>query len=356
MRLRFPAARAAVALALAAGLSGCASLSYYGHLLSGQTQVLQARTPIPEVIADPDTDAALRERLQRVDQARRFAVDALALPDSGSYRSYVELDRRYVLWNVFAAPEFSLEAHQWCNWLYGCFAYRGYYDEAAAERAAERLSAQGKGTHVGGVPAYSTLGWFDDPLLWSMMYWDDDTLIETLFHELAHERFFLKGDTAFNESYATFVGQAGLRRWAESRGLPPPATNTQQQRRADFVALVLATRERLEALYAQPLAVPAKRARKAEIIEAMRLQYRLMRDQEWDGWGGYDHWFDAPINNAKLLTVGLYNRWVPAFAALFASVDRDWSAFHAAVEALGEQPQEARERALERLSRAQQGE
>lgn len=347
------AARGLGLVVMAVCLSGCTSLAYYGHLLKGQTQVLQAREPIPEVIADPDTDAALRDRLQRVDQARRFAVEALSLPDSGSYRSYVELDRRYVLWNVFAAPEFAMQAHEWCNWLYGCFAYRGYYDKAAAEREARRLSEQGKDTHVGGVPAYSTLGWFDDPLLWSMMYWDDDTLIATLFHELAHERFFLSGDTAFNESYATFVGETGLRQWAESRGLPPPAADKQRQRRSDFVALVQSTRQRLEALYAGPLAVEAMRRRKAEIIDDMRRRYRAMRDAQWGGWGGYDDWFNAPINNAKLLTVGLYHQWVPAFAALFDSIGRDWDAFHEAVEAIAQLPEPARERRLEALMAGQ---
>lgn len=352
---RLSGLRALLAAGLGLWLSGCSAMAYYGHLIKGQTEVLSARTPIAEVVADPETDATLRARLQRVDQARGFAVAQLALPESGSYRSYVELDRRYVLWNVFAAPEFSMQAYQWCNWLYGCFAYRGYYRHARAQREATRLNAQGMDTHIGGVPAYSTLGWFDDPLLWSMMYWDDHTLLETLFHELAHERLFLKGDTAFNESYASFVGEEGLRQWAASRGLPPPSAAVQRQRRNAFVALVEDARQQLETLYNRPLSIDAMRSRKAEFIEALRARYRRLRDTEWEGWGGYDHWFEAPINNAKLLTIGLYHQWVPAFAALFAEVDEDWSAFHAAVEALADAPPEERRNRLEQLAGQQSG-
>lgn len=333
---------------LALPLGGC-QLGYFGHLAAGQIEVLRARQPIDTLVAAPDTDPALRTRLEAVRDARAFAVEALALPDSGSFGSFVQLDRAYVLWNVFAAPELSLQPKQWCYLFQGCLAYRGYYDQTRARIEADRLDDEGFDTYVSGVPAYSTLGWFDDPLLWSMLYWDDATLIETVFHELAHERFYAEGDTAFNESYATFVGREGLRRWRAERADAPPTNIAQRCRRADFVALVSDTRETLEAVYAQEAPDAVKRTAKRAAIDDLRARYRDMRDRRWGGFDGYDPWFEAPINNAKLLPVGLYHRWVPAFAALFAETGGDWTRFHERVESLAALAPEARSQRLEEL-------
>ena len=341
--------RAAATAAAALLLAGC-QLGYFGHLARGQMAVLEARQPIDALVADADIDPELRRRLAMVAEARRFAVTALALPDSDSYRSFVRLERDYVLWNVFAAPAFSLEPHRWCYLFYGCFAYRGYYDEALAEGEAERLAETGLDVHVGGVPAYSTLGWFDDPLLWSMLYWDDDTLLATVFHELAHERFYLAGDTAFNESFATFVGSEGLRRWAAARGVDAPDTSAGRQRRERFVGLIQETRDELGALYAQDdLPADTMRRRKAAIIAALRARYRALREGPWADFAGYDRWFAEPINNAKLLPVGLYHRWVPAFRRLFEAADGDWPAFYRTVKALGALPSDARADVLDAL-------
>lgn len=329
-------------------LGGC-QLGYFGHLAAGQIEVLRARQPIEALLADSGTDPALRARLETVRAARAFAVEALALPDSGSFDSFVQLDRAYVLWNVFAAPELSLQPKQWCYPFQGCFAYRGYYDRRLAREEAERLAAAGFDTYVSGVPAYSTLGWFDDPLLWSMLYWDDATLIETVFHELAHERLYVADDTAFNESYATFVGREGLRQWRAVSDDAPPVEAAQRCRRADFVALVSETRANLEAVYAQDAPDAVKRAAKHAAIDDLRERYRRLRDTRWGGYDGYDAWFEEAINNAKLLPVGLYHRWVPAFGALFAETG-DWTRFHERVEALAGRAPGARQRRLEALA------
>jgi predicted aminopeptidase len=342
--------RIAAALLLAASapltLGACGNLGYYAHLLGGQVQVLRAREAISDVVNDPQRDQRLRERLALVAEARVFAVDALGLPDGRSYTSYVELDRPHVLWNVFAAPEFSLQAHQWCYLFYGCFSYRGYYEQARAEQKAAALEARGLDVHVGGVSAYSTLGWFSDPVLSSMMHWDDAMLIGTVFHELAHELYYIRDDTAFNESFATFVEEEGLRQWSASRGETLPDRSQGRMRHAGFVALVRGAREDLQTLYAQTLPVEEMRARKAERIESLRMEYRRMRDEAWGGWSGYDRWFESPINNAKLLPVGLYHQWVPAFEALYAELDGNWAAFYAEVAVIGGLSTEAR---LERL-------
>lgn len=343
--LRFP-----LAAALGVGLSGCSTLGYYGQLARGQYQMLSAREPIAKLIADPRSDPQLRRRLETAAAARAFASGQLALPRNASYTQYADLHRPYATWNVFAAAEFSVEPRQHCYPLVGCLAYRGYFDRERADAEAARLAGQGLDTWVGGSTAYSSLGWFADPVLNTMLRWDDDELAGTIFHELAHQRAFARGDTEFNESYATFVQREGLREWHAARGLAPAGDARDAQRR-EFEVLVLATRERLRALYALPLGDPEKRARKAAEIERLRRDYRERR-AAWGADPGWDGWIEAPINNAKLLPFGLYDRWVPAFAALFARAAGDWSVFHADCARLAGLAPAARRRELEALGAA----
>lgn len=342
---------AATLFAAAAGLSlsACSTIGYYGHLARGEYTLLAARQPIATLIADPRTDASLRQRLQLAAQARAFASARLALPDNASYTSYADLKRPYATWNVFAAPEFSVDAVTRCYPLVGCLAYRGYFDRVRAEAESARLKAQGLDVWIGGSAAYSTLGWFADPILNTMLRWDDDDLAATIFHELAHQRLFAKGDTEFNESFATFVQHEGLREWRAARGLPPPSDDAQQQ--ADgFERLVLDARQRLRTLYATGLPADTLRARKRDEIERMRRDYFALRDTQWHGHGVYDEWISSDINNAKLLPFGLYRRWVPAFAALFAQQGRHWPQFYEAAEQIARLDAAARMQALERLA------
>ncbi|MDF3931697.1 aminopeptidase [Pseudomonas citronellolis] len=329
-------------------LGGCSTVGYYGQLGSGQLKLLNAREPVAEVVADPSRDAKLRERLALSQQAREYASAELGLPDNRSYRVYSDIHRPYVVWNVFAAPELSLQPLTHCFPIAGCVAYRGFYAEAGANAEAKRLQAQGWDVFVGGVEAYSTLGWFDDPIISSMLRWDDQRLAETLFHELGHQRYYLPGDTAFNESYASFVEQEGGRRWRASRGLPAEDSSRVRQRES-FTRLVLDTRERLQALYASPVGDEAKRAGKAAEFERLRRDYRELCRREWAGKCPYDAWVNGPLNNAKLLPFGLYDQWVPAFATLFRQVGGNWQAFYARVEKLGALPAAQRQAALEQL-------
>lgn len=329
-------------------LAGCSSVSYYGQLAQGQWQLLQAREPVEKIIADPTRDAGLREHLARSQLARRFASEHLHLPDNKSYRLYADLGRPYVVWNVFATDEFSLEPVTHCFPIAGCVAYRGYYSPGGARGEAALQRQAGKDVYLSGVEAYSTLGWFDDPILGSMLGWGDERLATLIFHELAHQRFYVKDDTEFNESYASFVEQEGTRQWRAARGLPPESVS-QSARRDQFIRLVLETRERLKALYRQPLSAEVMRARKAAEFERLRRDYRQMRDEQWAGDKRFDGWVNGPMNNAKLLPFGLYDQWVPAFAALFRQVNGDWPAFYQAVEKLGGLPVEPRKAALRRL-------
>ncbi|MFF7707227.1 aminopeptidase [Pseudomonas sp. NPDC007930] len=337
-----------VPLALLLALSGCDSLRYYGQLAEGQVALLRAREPVEQVIAAPGTSAALRQRLATALEARRFASEQLHLPDNRSYRLYADIQRPFVVWNVFATGEFSLQPLTHCFPIAGCVAYRGYYDQNAARGAAALLRAEGQDVYVGGVETYSTLGWFDDPIISTMARWGDERLATLIFHELAHQRFYVKNDTEFNESYATFVEQQGTRQWRAAHGLPAEDAGPARQRE-QFVRLVLATRERLAALYQQPLAPAAMRAAKQAEFERLRRDYRQLKASQWGGQTGFDGWINGPMSNAKLLPFGLYDQWVPAFAQLFEAQGRDWQRFFSAVEQLGALPAPARKARLQQL-------
>ncbi len=326
--------RALATAAAGVALAGCSTLGYYAHLAAGEAAVLRARRPIKQVIADPDTRPALRQRLQLALRARAFASDVLKLPRNKSYTTYADIHRRFVMWNVFATPALSVKPIEHCFPIAGCVAYQGFYQHDRAEALAEKLKKKGDDVWIGGVPAYSTLGHFADPLLSTMDEWSDDEMIGTIFHELAHQEFYVKNDTAFNESFATFVQREGLRQWHADNHLPPPDPAVAERQR-QFTELVLATRRKLQALYAGDLSDAEKLQRKRAVFAHMRQQYQHLRDTTWHGYRGYDHWFDAPLNNARLVPFGLYDRGVPAFAALFRKCDGDWTRFYAAVRRIG---------------------
>ena len=328
----------ALATLLAFGiLGGCSTLGYYGHLAAGEMAVLRARQPIPKLIENPETPPALRTRLQLALRARTFASNRLDLPRNKSYTTYADIHRPFVMWNVFATPALSLQPVEHCFPIAGCVAYQGFYHKTRAEALANRLAKKGDDVWIGGVPAYSTLGHFADPLLSSMDRWSTDELIGTIFHELAHQKIYVKNDTAFNESYATFVQREGLREFLADGHLPPPdpAAAVRQQQ---FTQLVLATRAQLKELYASDLPDAVKLQRKQQAFTRLLLQYTHLRDGEWHGFKGYDDWFDAPLNNAKLLPFGLYDRGVPAFAALFKRCAGDWTRFYTEVRKIGNEP------------------
>ena len=334
-------------------ISGCESIVYYGQAAQGQMSLLLARESIAERLSQPTIPDAERRKLQLVLDARAFAEQTLLLEAGESYLSYVELDRPFVLWNVFAAPEFSTSPVNWCYPIAGCVSYRGYFAETAAQHAAERLAEDGFDVYSGGVDAYSTLGWFADPLPSSVLRRSEQGLVGLLFHELAHRRVYVPGDTTFNESFATFVEQEGLRRWLQVNAQSAAQEEVSQQlaladsTQGQFVALVTRYRDRLTALYAESLEPMQMRARKDAIRQELRDEYAVLRDQ-W-GYAGYDRWFAGPLNNAQLSTVASYNELVPAFAALLDGVGGDLERFYGRVMALAESPEEERREVLESL-------
>lgn len=341
--------RAALLLCLLLG--GCSTLGYVGHLGKGQLALLRQQQPVSELLASPATDAALREQLKRLSAARDFASDQLLLPRNRSYTRYVALDREYVSWVVIAAAEFSLEPVPLCLPIAGCVPYRGYFVHELAQREAAKLSERGFDTWVGGVAAYSTLGWFADPLLSSMLRDGTDAAVATVFHELAHQWLYVRDDTAFNESLASFVEQQGLREWRRARGLPVADASADLQT-ALFRSELQGLMDSLQTLYAAPLTDAAKRQAKAEAFDAFLRQYRARQTDDGPHSSRLDAWMDGPLNNAALQPQRLYDAWLPAFARLFDGVGGDWAAFQAHVEALARLPRVARDRRLAVLAGA----
>ena len=335
-------------------LAGCADLAYYRQAALGQWALWQARQPVAEALANPAASPELRRRLATAQELRAFASAELALPDNASYQAYADLGRPWVVKNVFAAPELSLEPHQWCFWIVGCLSYRGYFDAEAAYRLADDLRASGEDVYVAEVAAYSTLGWFDDPLLNTFIYWPAGRLAELIFHELAHQRLYIADDSAFNEAFATAVGRLGAERWLERRGAAREREDyvADYRRRQEFLQLVATTRERLAALYAAAGDEAGKRAAKQRILAELRDRYQDLKRQ-WGGYAGYDRWFNQDLNNAKLAGISTYHRLVPAFLALYEREGRNFTAFYRAAEAIEKLPSEQRSETLSGLAKVE---
>jgi len=332
-------------------LGGCGNFSYYLQSVSGQLEIWRREAPIERLLEDAATTPALKAQLQRVLRIRDYATRELGLPDNRSYRSYADLARPFVVWNVFAAAEFSVEPRQWCFPLAGCVNYKGYFDETEARSYARTVAAEGYDVYIGGVPAYSTIGWFADPVLNTFIHYPEPELARLLFHELAHQVVYVKDDTVFNESFAVVVEQAGVERWLATYGNAADRERyVQLQRyRADFRKLITQTREELAKLYASDARPEQKRRLKAEAFAALKREH-LHRKLDWGGFSGYDRWFAQPLGNAHLAAVSIYTQQVPAFQALLQQLDGDLPRFYAAVRELAELPAATRTARLAALA------
>jgi predicted aminopeptidase len=323
---------------LTALLAACKGAGFYRQAIDGHLDLLARARPIAEIVADPATDTALKQRLTVMEHSRVFASRELKLPDNGSYTRYAELDRPYALWNVFAAPKLSLTLKQWCFPVAGCVSYRGYFSHDAALEAADALRAEGYDVYVGGVAAYSTLGWSEDPLTSPMLARSDAEAVALMFHELAHQRLYVRDDTAFNESFAVAVEHEGMRRWLKTvdEGERYARFREKQARRDEVIATALDYRTQLAQLYASSATETEKLAEKERILEALRREAAARRERGQDG--GLGAWLEKDLNNAKLASLGLYHRHVPAFERLLAEHDGDLEAFYRAAEELAHRP------------------
>jgi predicted aminopeptidase len=314
--------------------SGCAGLGYYAQSIHGQLSLLAKRKPIAALSESPELSEEQRNTLRTVLDIRSFASEELRLPDNASYRTYAELGRPYVVWNVFATPEFSLQPKVWCFPIVGCVSYRGYFSENRAEAYAEQLRGAGFDTYVGGVRAFSTLGWFADPVLSTMLDQSPAALAAVIFHELAHQRLYLKGETGFNEAFAVTVEREGVQRWLRARDRLPALEDYRRKgvQRESFLTLIDTTRRQLTALYRQPIEAERKRQQKALILQG--LQQAVARNKLLSEARDYERWLASGLNNAKLASVATYYDLVPAFQRLLAFQEDDLAAFYRASEVL----------------------
>ncbi len=342
---------ASLALTFGFLLSSCSGLDFYRQAILGHLDLLDRRVPVQRMIADQQTPLELRVRLETLQKVRDFAVSKLALPDNASYRSYADLRRPYVVWNVFAAPELSLEPERWCYPVVGCLSYRGYYARADADRLAAELERRGLDVWVAGVPAYSSLGWFDDPLLNTFVHWPEGRVVELVFHELAHQKIHVANDTTFNESFATAVAMLGADLWLDSCGTAQARREFQRtrERREEFLALMLRYRVALEHVYESPLPDPEKRLRKRALQDGLAAEYRAWRNEN-GGYDGYDRVVALGPNNAWFSALSAYQSFVPAFGAVFESANRDFERFYAMVEDIARLEKIERHRCLRALS------
>ncbi|WP_018410854.1 aminopeptidase [Methyloversatilis thermotolerans] len=339
------------AVLLSALLTGCSSgitPYYYWQTARGQMELWRSAQDVSAVIADPGTPEALRLRLAEAQRIRDWASQALSLPDNGSYRRYADIGRPFVVWNVFATQALSIRPEQSCFPIAGCVSYRGFFAEEDARAYADTLSRRGLDVHVSGIPAYSTLGWFDDPLLSTFIHYPDTELVRLIVHELAHQVVYVRDDTEFNESFASAVEEEGVRRWLAlpDRQALAERFERAQEMRAGFAALVTRYREALDALYASEASEAEKLVDKKRLIDALGADYRAMRDHRWNGFRGYDRWFAQDINNATLASIGLYTGAKPAFARLIAECDGDMPRVWERMRALAALPRDERRAAL----------
>jgi predicted aminopeptidase len=349
------AATALVAGASVCLTSGCSTIGYYAQSVVGHLEILQAARPVPKVLGDAATSAALKARLELSQRIRDFAVGELGEPENASYRRYADLHRPAAVWNVVAAPELSLAPKTWCFAIVGCVGYRGYYEQGRADALAAELRTEGLDVAVYPVPAYSTLGrlpgldFFADPLLNTFIGYPEGELARLVFHELAHQVAFAPGDTQFNESFASTVEKIGAERWLAERAGPDARAEHEraEARREDFRALTGRYREELARLYASSASDDAKRAGKAAVLARLRAEYATLRDSRWSGYAGYDSWFER-ANNAAFGVLASYTGLVPAFERVFEREGRDFARFYGEVRRIAALPAAERRATLER--------
>jgi len=348
--LRHSGPLAVISALLSLLLAACAGPGYYVQAVGGHLELMRERQQVAEILSAAQTDPALRGRLELATELREFAVRELGLPDNGSYTRFVRTGRDAVTWNVVATPELSLEARRWCFLVAGCVPYRGYFQREAAEKFAGTLRNKGLDVAISPATAYSTLGWFEDPLLDTMLRYRDEQLAAVLFHELTHQQVYVRGDTGFNESYASFVEEVGVALWLQASGRADRLEEWQDQQRAAarFDSLLLQTRSELAGVYASTAPDDEKRRAKGKLLEQLLEDYRKLVNGPWRGNDMFAGWFAGEVNNARLALFSSYRGGICAFAALYREAGQDIRRFHGLVAERAELDPAARRAWLER--------
>ena len=325
-----------VAICIAFWLYGCTNLPYYAQAVDGQMEILLKAQSINTILADPNTDKVLKNTLSRVILLRKFASRTLKLPNNESYMNYADLKRPYVVWNVYATPEFSTKLKEWCFVGVGCVEYHGFFSKEEAYLFAEKLGNKGYDVHVAGIRAYSTLGWFDDPVLNTFIGFSEIQLARLIFHELAHQIIYVNDDTEFNESFATMVELEGTRRWLESNGTSEQQDTFDEGQRGEiiFTELVLKYRKQLDKLFLSAVNESEKRSYKSYIFTELCREFNQLKSAN-NTLSSYDQWFELKMNNALLATISTYRKHVPKFQSLLARQGGDLEVFYSAVRDIG---------------------
>lgn len=334
--------------------AGCSQLNYFVQAAHGQLTLLSEAKPIDDWLANPKTGDKLKTKLAKVKEIRAFAAKELGLPDNDSYKNYADLQRPYVLWNVVATPELSLKPKEWCFPVAGCVNYRGYYSKEDAQAYAAELRHEHYDVDVSGVPAYSTLGWFKDPVLSTFIQYPDAQLARLVFHELAHQVVYAAGDSKFNESFAVAVEEAGVERWLAKYGDDKMRQSYAEYegRKHDFLALLIKYRKALDENYKSDASDADKRTKKAALFQALKDEYQDLK-VSWGGYSGYDRWFAEPLSNAHLSIVATYHDFVPGFRAMLAQ-QTSLEKFYDAAKQLAALDETERHQMLVQLAKASQ--
>ncbi|MBI2993455.1 MAG: aminopeptidase [Gammaproteobacteria bacterium] len=331
----------------ATALGGCGTIQFYSQSVAGQLEIWRKSRPVEQVLRDRQTPGDVREVLELVQEIRDFARTAMRLPDNESYRSYAALGRPFVVWNVFAAPELSLDPVQSCFPVAGCLNYRGYFSEVRARRYAASLARRGLDTYVGGVSAYSTLGWLRDPVLDTMLRRSAPELVRLVLHELAHQLLYFTDDPDFNEAFAETVAGIGVKQWLSSRpGVEAEKFHAEQAREEAFFKLIIAGKRELEGIYRSDIHAADKRALKLSMASELRNRY-LQLSRGWEAPGAYLDWFANGINNARLAAVSTYRELVPDLLRRFTATGENLETFYALAENLKDCSAAARRRWLQ---------
>jgi predicted aminopeptidase len=293
-----------------------------------QAKILSARRPIPEVVLDGNTDARTRGKLTLAMEARAFAADSLGLDVGESYTSFTRLQSDTLAMVVSAAYRTRLASRTWWFPVVGHVPYRGFFDFEGAKEEQEKLEAEGFDTYLRPTAAFSTLGWFADPLMSTLLTYDEVGLVETVLHELSHNHLFVPGQVRFNESYATFIGGVGAIQFFCRRAGGGPDTVWCQRAQARwqdevrFSAFLDPLVEELEALYDSG-AIESEVLTQREAIFARARQRFLDEVQPSFEASTFQSFITTPLNNATLLARMRYYHRLADFDALLGRHEGD---------------------------------
>ena len=341
----------ALVVLLLLAIWGCSNVSYFSQAIVGHFRIMGSRVPIENILKTNHLDIESKNKLKLVLEVRAYAVEELGLPKNKSYTVYSDINSRFLGWNVYSAPKFSVEPKKWCFPIAGCVVYRGYFSKKVALEFARKMDERDFDVFIGAFNAYSTLGWYNDPVLRSHLRLNPIRLAGLIIHELAHQKFYVSGDSRFNEGFAVTVERAGVLRWLKSAGGDDHIVQASKMWDKEdlIVAKILKARTQLRNIYLRELDSKSLAQKKNSIFQ----------DLKSDLCGGNCSGINLPntngeefeLNNAYLVPIDTYYSLVPVFQSILDSLGGSLPQFFEKVEELGELPFEERQREIESLQK-----